>query len=177
MNRFNSLLSTLLGMFLLIVAVTGCFVPFGQRKTTELTVTEAPPPAVQLWQAAKRSNWLVTLSILGIAGSVFAIANGSVKLGTATAAGSGVSLFLVLAVARFALWMAVAGMIAAIAVVLFSILVRRRALMEIIEGVQIIKNISVDPVNAKTILDSTQTKTTKKIVGKIKNELKLKGEI
>ena len=142
----------------------------------------APTPGVQLWQAAKKSNWLVTLSILGMAGGVFALVNGSVKMGSATIAATSVSLFMTLAVARFALWLAVCGVIGSIAVVLFSILARRRALVEIIRGVQNFKSAErFDPNgdNAQLLRNrlEEQSPTTKKIVGDVKNKLKLAGKI
>ncbi len=164
---------------LMVLPLSGCSFSIGQKTRTEPVVTEAPPPEVQLWNAAKKSNWLVTLSILGMAGGVFALANGSVKLGSATIAATSVSLFMALAVARFALWLAVCGVIGSVAVVLFSILVRRRALVEMITGVQKLK------AKERVILSSTvnkemgdkQSDTTKKIVNDIKSQLKLNGKI
>lgn len=166
----------------MVISLFGCFSLFSRKLKSDTEITVPPTPGVQLWQAARSSNWLVTLSILGIAGGVFAIANGSGKLGSATAAGSSVSLFLALAVARYAAWMAVMGLIASIAAVLFSILVRRRALVEIIKGVQNFKSAErLDPEGNQTQLLRNrlkeQSNTTKKIVGNIKNELKLKGAI
>lgn len=137
---------------------------------------EVPEPGRQLWNAVKKSNWLVTLSILGIAAGVFALVNGSVKLGTASIASASVSLFMALAVARFALWMAVFGLIGSVIAALFSILVRRKALVEIIRGVQKYKNQGIHTTALGVELDK-QTSTTKRIVGNLKNELRLKGEI
>ena len=162
-------------VLLLALLLAGCSVLGGNTKPP--TIIQPPPPGEQLWEAAKKSNWLVTLSILGVAAGVFALVNGAVKLGTASIASASVSLFMALAVARFALWMAVFGLIGSIAAALFSIFVRRKALIEIIKGVQTIKNVSVDPDNAKVILNDTQSSSTKQIVGNIKNSLKLLGVI
>lgn len=167
--------SVLLAILFFCIALSGCSMLSGQKANTEITVP--PTPGVQLWTAAKKSNWLVTMSILGIAGGVFALASGAVKLGTASIASASVSLFMSLAVARFALWMAVFGLIGSLAAALFSILARKRALVEIITGVQTIKDVSLDPEDVKTVLDNTQSNTTKTIVGNIKNELKLAGKI
>ena len=143
------------------------------------TFVEPPTPGVQLWQAARKSNWLATASILGIAAGVFALVNGSAKLGMASIASASVSLFMVLAVSRFALWMAVFGLVGSIATALFSVLVRRKALVEIIRGVQDIRvaaGTGNEDVSIKNNLQRNQSSTTKKIVGNIKNELRLKGE-
>ena len=165
-------------IFMIIVAniVGGCATlkEFLQDKGDDI----APTPENQLWQAAKRSNWLTTLSIIGIAVGVFAMVNGATKIGMASVAGCSVSLFMSLAVARFALWMAVFGLIGSVAAALFSILVRRKALVEIILGVQNTKKAQAN-YKASTLYNELQKQstTTQKIVGNIKNGLKLQGKI
>jgi len=157
------------------VLASGCSML--SRQGPQPVITEPPTPGVQLWQAVKKSNWLVTISILGIAGGVFALANGSAKLGSAVIASGSTSLFMTLAVSRFAMWMAVFGLLGSLAAVLFSILARRKALVEIIKGVQDYK----DNLRCKSPLLAgalnEQSNTTKKIVSNIKNELRLKGEL
>lgn len=169
-------------IFLLIFVsiISGCATlrSFLQDKGDDI----APTPDKQLWTAAKKANWLVTLSILGIAAGVFALVNGATKIGTAAIASASVSLFMSLAVARFALWMAIFGLIGSVAAALFSILVRRKALVEIIKGVQNFKageRVGVDE-SSLILLNNRlrkQSKTTKKIVNNMKNELKLQGQI
>ena len=159
----------------LVLACSGCSLP--KPKTPAITIdTPTPDPGGQLWQAAKKSNWLVTASIVGIAAGVFALVSGSAKLGTASIASASVSLFMALAVSRFALWMAVFGLIGSVAAALFSILVRRKALVEIIKGVQKAKDEGSVAYTLKKEL-AEQSSTTKKIVGDIKNKLKLAGKI
>ena len=174
----------LIFLILLVVAIfsisSGCAMFSGQKTNTE--ISNPPTPGTQLWNAAKKSNWLVTLSILGVAGGLFALANGSSKLGISTMAASTASLFMALAVARYASWMAVFGLIGSVAAALFSILARRKALVEIIRGVQKAKDLNqfdgnLSPVLLLKIELSKQSNTTKKIVGNIKNQMKLKGEI
>jgi len=176
MNRILEV--TIFIAILILIATSGCATlrEFLQGPDAE---TIAPKPTEQLWQAAKKSNWLVTLSILGVAAGVFALINGSVKLGIAAIASCSVSLFMALAVARFALWMAVFGLIGSAAAALFSILVRRRALVEIIRGVQNAKDTYAFDNNTAPLKDelAKQSNTTKTIVSKLKNELKLQGKI
>lgn len=142
------------------------------------TPTIIPTPAAQLWQTVVKSNWLVTASILGIAGGIFATLNGQ-KWGIAIVISCCVSLFMTLAVARFAWWMAVFGLTGSICISIASILSRKQALVEIIKGTQKLKysihNIHTDTSNK--ILESEQSKPTRKIISNIKTKLKLKGEI
>ena len=144
--------------------------------------TIIPTPTGQLWQAVKKSDWLVTFSILGIAAGVFAFLNGS-KMGIPAIASCCVSLFMALAVARFATYMAVCGMIGSCAAVGISVLVKNRALKEIIFGVQNIKNNIQDDSKENhdnfnlALKEAQKHKSTKKIVQKIKSKAKLKGEL
>jgi len=178
MSRFYEIIFIVLIVLLFIVILSGCSM-FKSQKSKSPVFTKPPTPGVQLWQAAKKSNWLVTLSVLGMAGGVFALANGSTKLGYSCIAASGVNLFMALAVARYSAWMAVFGLIGSVSAVLFSILVRRKALVEIIKGVQILKKPPHVPgqIQPNVILGDLQSKTTKTIVGNIKNELRLKGKL
>ena len=164
---------------LILIATSGCATLKGFLQGNTEIETVAPKPTEQLWQVVKKSNWLVTASILGIAAGVFALTNGATKLGSASIASGCVTLFMTLAVARFALWMAVFGLIGSVAAALFSILARRKALVEIIKGVQNAKATYAFDNNTAPLRDelTKQSKTTKKIVGKLKNELKLKGQV
>jgi len=181
MNKFLLIVAGIIILILFLMA-TSCATLKGIGRDIGITPpevkkpVEVPEPGRQLWNAAKKSNWLITLSILGIAAGVFALVNGSVKLGTASIASASVSLFMALAVARFALWMAVLGLIGSVAAALFSILVRRKALVEIIRGVQWYKDNTDDTDDLRAGLGNQST-TTKCIVGNLKNELRLKGEI
>lgn len=165
-------------LFVILVLTSGCAALTG--RTSQDIITEPPTPGVQLWNAAKKSNWLVTASILGIAAGVFALSNGATKLGFASIASGSVSLFMSLAVARYSAWMAVLGLTGSIAAALFSILARRKALVEIIKGVQKFKDGYSEQSDARqNILTklSEQSPTTKRIVSNVKSELRLKGAI
>lgn len=151
----------------------------GKPKPVEppLPIDTIVKPAVQLWYAAKTSNWLVTMSILGIAGGVFATLNGQ-KWGLAVVVSCSVSLFMSLAVARFAWWMAICGLFGSVGLCIASILARKKALVEIIKGVQRYKD-KADERSKAYIKDDLldQSKSTQKIVQNIKSDLKVKGEI
>lgn len=174
-----------IGLLIVIcMAVSGCHTWQGFQQDIGITKPEpkpetAPSPGVQLWNATKKSNWLVTASILGIAAGVFALTNGAIKLGIASIASASASLFMSLAVARFALWMAVFGLMGSFAAALFSILARRKALIEIITGVQNAKeNYEANKIDAPLKAElKNQSPTTKRIVKIVKNGLRLKGKI
>ncbi|MHA1883064.1 MAG: hypothetical protein ACTSUO_08470 [Candidatus Thorarchaeota archaeon] len=140
---------------------------------------QPPTPEKQLYQAVKKSNWLVTASIIGIAIGVFTVMNGMPKLGLASIAAASTSLFMALAVARYATWMAVFGLVGSILAAISSVLVRRRALIEIIKGVQEIKQEFMDEKSkdVNKVLASNQSKSTQRVVQNIKGALKLKGSI
>jgi len=162
---------------ILQLTISGCMP--AHRNTTP---TVAPPPAVQMWEAGKKANWLVTLAIPIIALGAVAMFNGAGKLGMSALIFGCVTLFMALATARFALWMAVFGLIGSTTAVVASILARKKALVEIIKGVQKSKTaadiVGVD-IHAGTnrVHDKIQSKSTKKIVQDIKGKLKAKGEI
>jgi len=98
-----------------------------------------------------------------------------------------------LAVARYAGWMAVCGLIGSVAACVISILVKKKALVEIVKGIQKLKDGDQDVVDGENvdsngvasigkdefnkILASVQSKFTQKLVQQIKSSLKLKGEI
>lgn len=170
------------GTILFLMLCSGCATWQGFQQDIGITKPEskpgvAPSPGVQLWKAAKNSNWLVTVSILGIAAGVFTMTNGATKLGLSSIAAASVSLFMALAVARFALWMAVFGLLVPLAAALFSILARRKALVEIITGVQEYRDENGNSEVIDKTMDVNQSPITKRIVQTIKNGLKLKGVI
>ncbi|MBE3101568.1 MAG: hypothetical protein IMZ47_04770 [Firmicutes bacterium] len=141
-------------------------------------VVEKKPesPQEQLLHAAKGTNWLVALSILGIGAGVFAFVNGS-KIGIPVVVACAVSLFMALAVARFAMWMAVFGMVGAVAAVAISVIVKNKALKDVICNVQDIKESAANGGSKKSIQEdikmtlTRQADSTKALVKKIKANL------
>jgi len=138
---------------------------------------DVPDPANQLWNTVKKSNWFIALSIPIIAFGAVAMFNGMKKLGISAVIFGSVNLFMALATARFAFIMAVCGLIGSVAAVVASILVKNRALKDIICNVQDIKNLAkndnVDIVFQDKIKETLarQVKSTKKIVNDIKSKV------
>lgn len=186
MKKENSLLtwlkicivSVLFIMLFSMLFCSGCH--SGNIVSNGHNLLPAPTPQQQLWNAAKKSNWLVTVSILGMAAGFFAFLNGS-KLGIPCIGASGISLFMALAVARFAVWMAVFGLIGSVCATLVSVLVKKKALSEIIQGFQYVKN-ELIPKKKRSeanqiMAEAQKNKSTKKVVQNVKTSLKLKGSI
>lgn len=165
---FWGMIVAIIVMLISLITITSGCALFQPRSDTSII---APPPATQLWQAIKSSNWIITLSILGVAGGIFATLNGQ-KWGMAVIVSCCVSLFMALAVARFAWWMAICGLIGSLGLCTASILSRKRALIEIIKGVQNFReNDKVHRFAIDPKLKISQSKSTKKIVKKIKEKL------
>lgn len=177
---FWGIIIALTALLIAGIFTSGCALLQQQQRKDTLVV--APSPGVQMWQAAKNSNWIVTISILGIAGGIFATLNGQ-KWGMAVVVSCCVSLFMSLAVARFAWWMAICGLSGSIGLCAVSILSKKQALIEIIRGGQRFKEEqlkvkTVDLAESFNIYQAcNQSKSTQKIVQNIKTDLKVKGEI
>ena len=169
-----SILIFILISLCLIAGLSSCsLLPTGGGST----ISTVPTAAQQLFKAAKNSNWLVTISILGIAAGAFAFLNGS-KIGLPCIGASCISLFMALAVARFSTWMAVFGLIGSLASVGISVLVKNKAVKEIVMGTQIVKDSQeINSSIVNDILVENQTKSTQKLVQSVKSKLKLEGKI
>jgi len=147
-------------------------------KNPNAVVDEPGTAQEQLIDAAKGTNWLVAVSILGMGAGVFAFVNGS-KIGIPVVVACAVSLFMALAVARFAMWMAVFGLIGAVLAVAISVLIKNKALKDVVTNVQEIKEIAkidnVDLVFQDKIKNTLkeQANTTKKLVSKIRAKLSI----
>ena len=165
----------LICMVLFIIGCNSGWTWPGQKPDT---VTSAPPPATQLWQTVKKSNWLTTLAIPIIALGAVAMFNGAGKLGMSAIIFGCVNLFMALATARFALWMGIFGLIGSATAVVASILTKNKALQEIIKGVQDYREGREKHDGLDLCLeDAERSSTTQKIVQDVKTKLKLKKEI
>jgi len=179
-NNLLAFIICILISLLIFVLISGCkSIPMWNNKPIQTNPSSTPTD--QLWDAVKKSNWLITFSILGIATGFFAFLNGS-KMGLPAIGASCISLFMALAVARFATWMAICGLIGSCAAVGISILVKNKAFKDIICNVEKIKDIAKE--NGNTVSQpmikaalTDQSKSTRKLVQKVKSNLKLKNLI
>ena len=172
-----------LAVIIAVVLVSGCHTWQGFQQDLGFHKPEskpevAPSPTVQLWKAAKNSNWLVTVSILGIAISTAAFVNGS-KAALPIGMGSLAALGMTLATIRYSQWIALCSFVAAMLIFFATVLKKNTALKQIIIGVQELK--SYIGAGAKEIanrlLSENQNKDTTKLVLNEKANLKLAGKI
>lgn len=143
----------------LLVYLVGCQLP-----VKSLTPTN---PAQALAETVAKTNWVIALSIAGIAVSVMAWINGS-KTAIGVLIGCVVALWLQITVIRYASVLAVAGLVVAIGLGVWTVFVKNRALEDIVNGVQNYKRSANVPL--KQFLGE-QAGSTKKIVSQIKGKL------
>jgi len=163
-------------------SISGCAL---LQRTTDAIFNSKPnnetnpdTPKKQLWQTIKglTPNWL---AIPVIALGAVAMFNGAAKLGMSCIIFGSVNLFMALATSRFGFWMAVCGLIGSMLAVVSSILVKNKAIKELVFGIQFVKeevDADIYKPKIKEIL-SKQIKSTKKLVNKIKSKAKLRGEL
>lgn len=162
-------------LFVVLFLVWGCAFWRGFRPEKP---AEPPEPIKQMYAAAKKGYSLTWFFILGAAVGLFAGLNG-LKAGWAAVIACIAGLFMTLATARFPTWMALLGLVGSVLAAVASILLKSRALEQIIKGVQKIR-VSADAEvkeRVDTILSKEQDTSTKKLVKTVKNKLSLKGEI
>lgn len=131
----------------------------------------------QLWQTIKglTPNWL---AIPVIALGAVAMFNGAAKLGMSCVIFGSVNLFMALATSRFGFWMALCGLVGSCAAVAASMLAKNKTVKDLIYGIQGLKDEVIADMHmprAKEII-AKQTKSTRKIVQKIKSKAKLRGD-
>ena len=182
MYKIDWIIIVILVAFLLS-GIFGCAILQSKKPVPIIPPEILAKPTVQLWQAAKESNWLVTISIIGIGVGIFIIFKGK-EWGMGLIISCCAILFVTLAVARFAWWMALGGLIGSIGILYISILSKNKALRQIVKGGELFKkNVkSRNKINYKEAFNNAQikaqkSKSTSKLVKKIKTKLKVKGEI
>lgn len=164
--------------FVLIILFTVCFSGCAALSGGggKIIPDDAAAGTKTLWKTVSKTNWAVSLCLIGFVVSVFAFLNGQ-KVGLAGMGASAAGMFMALALARFAMWMAVFGLLGSLIVGAASILSKRKALTEIISGVQHVRTqlqMNGDK-GVDVLLESTQSKATRKLVAAEKLKQKLKS--
>lgn len=160
------------GILIVELLHCGCRV-FQSKPAVE---TKPTTPTEQMWETIKKANWTTNLAIPIIALGMVAVFNGVVKLGFSCVIYGCASLFMSLAASRYGLIMATCGLIGSVAACGVSILLKNKALVELIKGAQVLKT-HVTDVDGTKILSDEQTKPTQRLVQDIKSDLKLKKEM
>ena len=167
--------------FVLIMASGGC--SLFQMSPADKLASLPETPKQQLFQTLAKTNWLFTLSVVGVGAGFFAFLNGSSK-GLQFMAACFVVISLIIGLTRYSAWIAAIAMIGTVCLMIYSVLVRNKAMREVIAGVQDIRNekamdTMVGEIGNKAIakdivdeyLDYAQSKTTKAIVKAVKGKL------
>lgn len=151
-----------------VLLFAGCAV--FQPRTAGDSLAELPTTGTQaVFQTLKSNNWLFTLSLVGVGAGFFAFLNGSSK-GLQFMAACFVVLSLIIGVTKYSAIIAAVTMIGAVCLMIYSTLVKGKALREVVQGVQNLRNSSVATAT-DSFLKDTQSKTTEAIVKKIKSIL------
>ncbi len=152
-----------------------------EKKQYSWVPREPDTPKKRFEKAVKSVNWLIVLSIIGMAICSAAMINGS-RWALGPLIGSGTSLCLSLVVSRYAEILALITLLCMIGGIIFfiyTVVVKKKALREIVTTVEKIKpHLSESGVkeffknkNNPDSAPSVQSATTEKIVAKIKEKL------
>ena len=156
---------------LMAVLICGCQIAQPRQDLIPQTQKEL------LFQSVQKTNWLVTVSIIGIGLSIFSFINGG-KNAMAAAVACFVVLTMSLAVARFATVMAIVGTVISLGLSGYTVFIKNRAIKEIVKNVQAFKDTwGITAGNGASTADrlkdylSDQSKTTQDIVASVKKKL------
>lgn len=163
----------------LILSAPGCKTWGLNSSPLDQDITDTPKE--RFTKAVKSVGWLLILSVIGASVSAFALLNGS-KWALSSLIGSIVMLGLSLVISRYAELLALISLICIIGGIgffIYSVIVKRKALKEIVMTVEKIKpHLSENGVTTffkdKNNPDSApaiQSQSTEKLVAKIKDTL------
>lgn len=164
----NKPAQTIIGLilgFLLVLAViilSGC------------AATPAPDPLPDtatkvLTKFVLAPDLFFTLTIVGIMAGVFAFLNGQ-KIGIPLVITCFVGLCMKLAVVRFGFWIGLCGATGSLGLLIYTIMVKDRAIKEVICGVDVFRN-SFPTSVIDYDLKKAQSQSTTKLVKKVKKGL------
>ncbi len=158
-------------IFIFIALNSGC--SLFQTSPADKIASLPETPQQQLFQTLAKTNWLFTLSVVGVGAGFFAFLNGSSK-GLQFMAACFVVISLIIGLTRYSAWIAAIAMIGTVCLMIYSVLVKGKALREVVQGVQNIRSIAGDRPNEDDTLyalSSVQSKTTEAIVKAVKGKL------
>ncbi len=155
-------------MFLAYVFLSGC-----TGNTSPESIPTSPVDIMMKTVAA--TGWFTTFCLLSFFGAVIAISLGQTKIGGAVIVASIATVTFGLAIQRFPTWLAIIGFTGSVIGAGYSILIKNRALVEIVKGVERVKeeyDMYVSEGRIAEEFDSEQKHTsTKKIVRQVKAKL------
>jgi hypothetical protein len=161
---------------LLCMMTAGCLSPWGRKPSLE---TENPVLQLTgretLTKVVFQTNWLATVSMIGICLGVAAFVNGQ-KLAIPIIVACGVGLFLSLAVARYAAILAFGGLVLAVGIVVYAVFSKNKAIRQLVATVDVARENLPEDADKKLFGDENcvikgaiQSGTTTRIVKRVKN--------
>ncbi len=176
MKLTDVLLLAIIVSLLIFMVCSGCAIL--QPRGSGNALADLPTTGTEaMFQTLKKANWLYTLSIIGVGAGFFAFLNGSSK-GIQVMASCFVVLSLIIGMTKYSAIIAAIAMIGAVCLMIYSTLIKGKALREVVQGVEKIRRFPIDTAtknllaaNIVPILSSVQSKTTKAIVKAVKNTL------
>ncbi len=176
MKLTDVLLLAIIVSLLIFIVCSGCAIL--QPRGNGNTLADLPTTGTEaMFQTLKKANWLYTLSIIGVGAGFFAFLNGSSK-GIQVMASCLVVLSLIIGMTKYSAIIAAIAMIGAVCLMIYSTLIKGKALREVIQGVEKIRDFPINPTikndlaaNIVPALRSVQSKTTQAIVKAVRNTL------
>jgi len=184
MRAIDIALLTIIVSLLIVLACTcsGCAV--FQPKPPGSVIADLPTTGPEaMFKVLTKTDWPFVLAIFGVGAGFFAFLNGSSK-GLQFMAACFVVLSLIIGLTRYSAIIAAVSMIGAVCLVIYSIIIKGKALREVVQGVQNIRdtgsldghvtenNVDMNHTDVVTsYLDNVQSKTTKAIVKAVKGTL------
>ncbi len=165
---------------LILMAVSSCAM-LQPRANPGDALADLPTTGPEaMFQTLKKANWLYTLSIIGIGAGFYAFLNGSGK-GIHIMAACFVVLSVIIGVTRYSAIIAAISMLGAVALMIYSTLVKGKALREVVRGVEDVKladavrssdsTLGLTELGISNKLAEYQSKTTEAIVKAVKGTL------
>ncbi len=147
-----------------------------QSKSQESNLAKLPKtPTQQMFQTIAKTNWMFTLSIFGVGAGFFAFLNGSSK-GLQLSAACLVVISLIIGLTRYSAIIAGISMVGTVGLLGYSMWVRKKAMVEVVQGIQEGRTDTRIEEPVKTFIDYNlnvnQSKVTEAIVKTIKTKLK-----
>ena len=162
----------------LMLFVGGC--SLFQMSPADKIASLPETPQQQLFQTLAKTNWLFTLSVVGVGAGFFAFLNGSSK-GLQFMAACFVVISLIIGITRYSAVIAVISMLGTVCLMVYSVLVKNKAVREIVRGVEDVKladdtrssdsTLGLLKLNISNKLAAYQSKTTRAIVKTVKGKL------
>ena len=162
-------------LFILLAMSSGC--SLFQMSPADKIASLPETPQQQLFQTIAKTNWLFTLSVVGMGAGFFAFLNGSSK-GLQFMAACFMVISVIIGVTRYSAVIAMLSMIGTVCLMIYSVVVKNKAMREVVEGVQDVRDMPLNDTiyneladRMDGVLDEVQSKTTKAIVKIVKNKL------